>query len=372
MPSLTPLVRRPKLAIADAPIDVSLSIALNLSDCSDVSANGALPKISGPSHSPKHLNTSPNYHQGLVHASRDFIPLHESVQPQIVTRSRSQQFNNNVDDSPDLAHDPSVQHPHEEANKGVKNASRILPAIAIANRHHGRVAKVTARSVASPKRPSRRATRKAGVSAQTISSDDCKEDKNILNNGRSNVNIGARDRDQQISSGSDDEIKVVKPSFRPSRGIVLCSSSGGPSAEVGRKKNPLKPLNSTFFKQRGGPKKVRSSRSNIPGESRYWTPKEHKLFMIALQRHGCKDLKSISTFVGTRNTTQCRTHQQKCFMRLMKEAIRFTKVTSGEDLDAYSDTGAPKIQKDVYSVPQACGIALIASLAEEVTRSMQL
>lgn len=60
----------------------------------------------------------------------------------------------------------------------------------------------------------------------------------------------------------------------------------------------------------------------IPGQSRYWTPEEHKLFLEALRRFGHKDLRSISAYVGTRNMTQVRTHSQKYFMRLMREAKR--------------------------------------------------
>jgi Myb-like DNA-binding domain len=76
-------------------------------------------------------------------------------------------------------------------------------------------------------------------------------------------------------------------------------------------------------------KKVRSSKSNIPGTSRYWTPSEHKLFITAVLQYGPKDLKSIAAFVGTRNMIQCRTHEQKCFMRLMREAQRQTELRDG-------------------------------------------
>ena len=77
-------------------------------------------------------------------------------------------------------------------------------------------------------------------------------------------------------------------------------------------------------------KKVRSSKSNIPGTSRYWTPSEHKLFMEALIMYGPKELKNISSYVGTRNMIQCRTHEQKCFMRLMREAQRDTLLRNGQ------------------------------------------
>lgn len=121
------------------------------------------------------------------------------------------------------------------------------------------------------------------------------------------------------------------------------------------------------------PKKVRSSKSNIPGESRYWTPSEHKLFVEALLKFGPKDLKSISAYVGTRNMIQCRTHEQKCFMRLMREAQRETMQRNGQDPDALIECGGKKVkpQKDVYSVSSSCGISLLCVVSEEMTRSLQ-
>lgn len=68
--------------------------------------------------------------------------------------------------------------------------------------------------------------------------------------------------------------------------------------------------------------KERTPKVKIPGQSRYWTPEEHKLFLEALRKFGHKDLRNISAYVGTRNMTQCRTHSQKYFMRLMREAKR--------------------------------------------------
>lgn len=176
-------------------------------------------------------------------------------------------------------------------------------------------------------------------------------------------------------------------------------------------------------------KKVRSSKSNIPGTSRYWTPSEHKLFVQALLKYGPKDLKSIAKFVGTRNMIQCRTHEQKCFMRLMREAQRETelraaaqaaaeahdegedevmetgesvssaylaggrgpeagvcsatssissdvpeklegKATSGKKAAAAS--GASKQPKDVYSVPPSCGITLLCVVGEEMSRALSI
>ncbi len=110
-------------------------------------------------------------------------------------------------------------------------------------------------------------------------------------------------------------------------------------------------------------KKVRSSKSNIPGESRYWTPSEHKLFVEALLRFGPKNLKDIAAYVGTRNMIQCRTHEQKCFMRLLREAQKETAKRAG-------DTNM-KVAKDCYSVPPNCGISLLCVVSEEMTRALQ-
>jgi len=68
-------------------------------------------------------------------------------------------------------------------------------------------------------------------------------------------------------------------------------------AQLGRKKNDTKPK----------------------AQSRYWTDEEHALFLEALSIYGPKDVKSISNHVGTRNTTQVRTHSQKYFLRLERE-----------------------------------------------------
>ncbi|EME30297.1 myb domain-containing protein [Galdieria sulphuraria] len=60
------------------------------------------------------------------------------------------------------------------------------------------------------------------------------------------------------------------------------------------------------------------------GQSRYWSPEEHKLFLEALSEFGHRDLRAISTYVGTRSMVQCRTHLQKYFMKLAREAKRST------------------------------------------------
>lgn len=133
--------------------------------------------------------------------------------------------------------------------------------------------------------------------------------------------------------------------------------------------------------------KERTSKPKIPGQSRYWTAEEHKLFLEALRLYGHKDLRSISAYVGTRNMTQCRTHSQKWQMKLMREAKRQTPaaaavlngMTESENGDGDKDgknanacaagngaagsSGAAAMadmNKDKYSISPHCGIALLS------------
>lgn len=66
--------------------------------------------------------------------------------------------------------------------------------------------------------------------------------------------------------------------------------------------------------------KDRSKHDTPKAQSRYWTPNEHKRFLEALQKFGTKDVRSIATYVGSRNATQVRTHAQKYFLRVAREA----------------------------------------------------
>lgn len=129
-------------------------------------------------------------------------------------------------------------------------------------------------------------------------------------------------------------------------------------------------------------KKERPTKVKIPGQSRYWTPEEHKLFLEALQKFGHKDLRSISAHVGTRNMTQVRTHSQKYFMRLMREAKRqnpsngSSEVTDNVDdvnlsNDAKSSSqvtgsnGRDMDEGDKYSVPSTCGMTLLCLVGQD-------
>lgn len=54
-------------------------------------------------------------------------------------------------------------------------------------------------------------------------------------------------------------------------------------------------------------------------QSRYWTPEEHARFLEALEKFGPKEVRAISQYVGSRTTTQVRTHAQKFYLKLQKE-----------------------------------------------------
>eukprot|EP00186_Timspurckia_oligopyrenoides_P003977 CAMPEP_0182450368 /NCGR_PEP_ID=MMETSP1172-20130603/40815_1 /TAXON_ID=708627 /ORGANISM="Timspurckia oligopyrenoides, Strain CCMP3278" /LENGTH=848 /DNA_ID=CAMNT_0024647953 /DNA_START=220 /DNA_END=2766 /DNA_ORIENTATION=- len=65
------------------------------------------------------------------------------------------------------------------------------------------------------------------------------------------------------------------------------------------------------------------------GSSRYWTGEEHERFLEGLNLYGHKDIKNIAKHVGTRNPTQVRTHAQKYYLRLSREAQRSTPMALG-------------------------------------------
>lgn len=110
------------------------------------------------------------------------------------------------------------------------------------------------------------------------------------------------------------------------------------------KRSAAKAVSGAVKKPSSKPRKERNSstKPRIPGQSRYWTPEEHKLFLEALNKYGYKDLKSISAWVGTRNMTQVRTHSQKYFMRLMREAKRQNPIeqSPSRECDSAQDGGA--------------------------------
>ena len=54
-------------------------------------------------------------------------------------------------------------------------------------------------------------------------------------------------------------------------------------------------------------------------QSRYWTDEEHSKFVEGMKLFGAKDAKKIAKHVGTRDSTQVRSHAQKYFIKLAQE-----------------------------------------------------
>jgi len=153
---------------------------------------------------------------------------------------------------------------------------------------------------------------------------------------------------------------------------------------------PVLVASSTQKNHSHGPSRSKKEpRKQIAGQSRYWTTEEHKLFLEALKIYGHKDLRAISNFVGTRNMTQVRTHTQKYFMKLMREAKRRqesegqdaadTKVPMSPLIASISMASTPanspdwldlskddrdRRHEDVRSVPETCGVSLLSMVAQ--------
>jgi len=120
--------------------------------------------------------------------------------------------------------------------------------------------------------------------------------------------------------------------------------------ELKRHKSQIEDLSSKLiiFEQ----EKAKEQKKKI--QSRYWTPEEHERFLEALEKYGCKDVKAISNFVGTRSATQVRTHAQKYFLRLEREKTRDgdespdgseTKPKTGKKKRSHAETKSEKNRK---------------------------
>eukprot|EP00168_Porphyra_purpurea_P015249 TRINITY_DN4620_c0_g1_i1.p1 TRINITY_DN4620_c0_g1~~TRINITY_DN4620_c0_g1_i1.p1 ORF type:complete len:292 (-),score=89.18 TRINITY_DN4620_c0_g1_i1:489-1364(-) len=148
-----------------------------------------------------------------------------------------------------------------------------------------------------------------------------------------------------------------------------------------------------------GTRKPRAPKPKVAGQSRYWTPSEHRLFVEALSIFGTKDLKAIAAHVATRNQTQVRTHAQKWSMRLVREAKRAClgrpdmqallsaagvsvpplplAAASGDEAPGAAEDGAApvggvstsEVDVDVIgskcSVPAQCGMALLCLVGQD-------
>lgn len=213
----------------------------------------------------------------------------------------------------------------------------------------------------------RSSTRKASLRSKAARKDSKCIKQDEAGNVKSEQNkkdIISVDEEIQPVCGRVNKLQCGKTSM-----VAMTRASRNRKCPVAR--SARKPEQSARLKARST--RVRTSRSNIPGKSRYWTPLEHQLFIHALVKFGPKNLKLISAHVKTRNTTQCRTHEQKCFMRLMRWAMRDTIMREAIRKDMSSDdliVKLSKVQKDLYSVPPECGLSLLFAVAEETTDRM--
>lgn len=202
--------------------------------------------------------------------------------------------------------------------------------------------------------------------------------------------------DSNQSKGHDKEILSHCSDISASKSAARSADHNSLKKSSQRKSssNNLAAMNGAVKKPKT--KKERAAKVKIPGQSRYWTPEEHKLFLEALNKFGHKDLRSISAFVGTRNMTQVRTHSQKYFMRLMREAKRQNPVgksaSPADEPSSIADTpnsislpplpampqadttgsgedGNIAVVKegdgDKYSVPSTCGMTLLCLVGQD-------
>jgi len=80
-------------------------------------------------------------------------------------------------------------------------------------------------------------------------------------------------------------------------------------------------------------------------QGRYWLPEEHRRFLVGLKKYGHKNIKAIAAYVGTRSTTQVRSHAQK----YMKKLHRHGKTLADLGLPEKSE----ELEQDDESHPAA-------------------
>lgn len=78
-----------------------------------------------------------------------------------------------------------------------------------------------------------------------------------------------------------------------------------------------------------GRTRTRESGNDSSQNTRYWTEREHSLFLYATSMFGPRNYAAISQVVGTRTPKQVRTHAQKYQMRLEREA-KITQVQASK------------------------------------------
>mmetsp|Transcript_9858 Transcript_9858/g.15423 ORF Transcript_9858/g.15423 Transcript_9858/m.15423 type:complete len:325 (-) Transcript_9858:134-1108(-) len=92
------------------------------------------------------------------------------------------------------------------------------------------------------------------------------------------------------------------------------AGSGGASEAQSRQQSPPGPAHNDAANSKPSERGDLEVDSNF--QNRYWTQEEHQRFLQALKIFGHKDVRAIAEYVGSRNTTQIRTHAQKYFKKL--------------------------------------------------------
>ena len=79
-------------------------------------------------------------------------------------------------------------------------------------------------------------------------------------------------------------------------------------------------LNEVPKEQTGGKKDSRRKKKESTFNTGRWHPEEHQRFIEALLKYG-NDWKSVQRYVGSRSSTQARSHAQKFFVKIGKTQI---------------------------------------------------
>lgn len=87
-----------------------------------------------------------------------------------------------------------------------------------------------------------------------------------------------------------------------------------------------------------------------------WTEEEQRLFASAIQIYG-KRWKKLEQIMGTRTSTQCRSHGQKYFLKLKKDQSRTitTDSTREEGTDSSADYENQEIPMEIGEIPMKIG-----------------
>ena len=81
-----------------------------------------------------------------------------------------------------------------------------------------------------------------------------------------------------------------------------------------------------------------------------WTNEEHMKFIDGILEHG-NEWKKVQQIIGTRSSTQARSHAQKFFLKMKKE-IRFEMMDKNKILESIIDKILPKNKKELLTKEQ--------------------